>query len=90
MTPKVSLQHRLKLRIAASTLDVLGQSISNDIAHGGLLDLRDGPHPLREAFSSMRNVMLLVSPCGAIWSSHGGVLITRIRLGSEIARYLDI
>ena len=48
MTPKVSLQHRLKLRIAASTLDVLGQSISNDIAHGGLLDLRDGPHPLRE------------------------------------------
>ena len=24
----------------------------------------------------MRNVMLLVSPCGAIWSSCGGVLIT--------------
>ena len=88
MTAKVALQHRLKFRVTASTFHMLSQSISNDVAHGGFLNLRDAPH-FSARFSSMRNVMLLVFLCGAIWSSCGGVLITRIRLG-EKARYLDI
>ena len=48
MTPEVALQHRLKLRVAASLLDMVGQSISNDVTHSGLFNLRDGPHLVDE------------------------------------------
>ena len=48
MALEVALQHRLKLRVAAPLLNMVGQSISNDIAHSGLFNLRDGPHLVDE------------------------------------------
>ena len=41
--------------------NVSGQSTSNDIAHGGLLNLRDGPHPLREVLVNAQRHALSIS-----------------------------
>ena len=46
MALEISLQHCLELRIAAAPLDVLGQSIANDVAHRGPFDFRNGLHLL--------------------------------------------
>ena len=48
MALEIALQHRLELQIAAASLDVLSQSIPNDVAHSRTFNVRDGLDPLSQ------------------------------------------